>query len=128
MHSIVIVYIDRNRTVLHLFMAWLSQVISKHKFLTHLYGYSIVIKGNVWKSFGITVVQTATFETTKFSGKFSVNWDSVDSPNILYPITAAPANKIEDNPILIRNRSQILSTAFVIEIMEYGLYRLFQVS
>jgi hypothetical protein len=31
----------------------------------------------------ITVVQTATFETTELSGKLSVNWDLVSSPNIL---------------------------------------------
>jgi hypothetical protein len=55
----------------------------------------------------ITVVQTAILEMTELSGKLSVNWDSVASPNILYPITAAPAYKKVDSPILTRNRKQM---------------------
>lgn len=39
----------------------------------------------------LTVVHTAIFETTKSWGKLRVNCDSVNSPNILYPITATPA-------------------------------------
>ena len=60
------------------------------------------------------MVQTATFETNKFSGKLSVNWDFVASPNILYPITAAPAYKTVDSPMLTRKRKKEnkLSAAF----------------
>ena len=38
-----------------------------------------------------TVVQTAIFEATKSWGMLRVNWEAVDSPNIVYPITATPA-------------------------------------
>lgn len=37
-----------------------------------------------------TVVQTAIFEATKSLGMLRVNCDIVDSPNIVYPITATP--------------------------------------
>lgn len=39
----------------------------------------------------LTVVQKAILEATKSVGKFRVNWDWAESPNIMYPITAAPA-------------------------------------
>ena len=43
-----------------------------------------------------TVVHTAILEATKSWGKLRVNCDIVDSPNILYPITATPAyNRVQ---------------------------------
>lgn len=50
----------------------------------------------------VTVVQTAILEATRFGGKFSVNWDSVDSPNIMYPMIAAAANRTVDRAIQVK--------------------------
>jgi hypothetical protein len=54
----------------------------------------------------ITVVQTAILEATRFGGKFKVNWDFVDSPNIMYPMIAEPANRTVDRAMLTRNINQ----------------------
>lgn len=42
-----------------------------------------------WKY--LTVVHKAILDATNSWGRLRVNCDSVDSPNMLYPITATPA-------------------------------------
>lgn len=49
-----------------------------------------------WNYSKHTVVHTAILVATKSWGKLRVNCDFIDSPNILYPITATPAyNKVQ---------------------------------
>lgn len=50
-----------------------------------------------------TVVQTAILDATKSWGRFRVNCDSVESPNIRYPMIATAAYKSAQKPKLAKS-------------------------
>lgn len=73
-----------------IFCEWINDLQKKQTICHHVFIKWLFQGENSINQVSLTVVQKAILEATKSVGKFRVNWDSAESPNIIYPITAAP--------------------------------------